>query len=81
MPIYDFYCPICLYNFESIEKIGTEVTSCPCCRYGNVEKVFSGTRFVPFKPYVEENLGDKPVEIKSKKQLRQECNKVGADYI
>jgi len=78
MPLYDFECEICGSIFESVEKIGADYTICNCGRLAH--KIFSGTRFVTFKPYIETNLGDKPVEIKSKKQLRQECNKVGADY-
>ena len=79
MPLYDFKCTMCQKEFESIEKVGAEYTICLCGRIAN--KIFSGTKFIPFKPYVETNLGDEPILIDNPKKLRQECNKVGADYI
>ena len=80
-PIYDFKCPICGNLFESIEKIGKCFVKCPDCGFPDARKIFSGTRFIPFKSYFETNLGHDPVEIKSKKQLRSECNKHGLDYV
>jgi len=80
MPMYDFKCKVCGLVFERIVNSNICEFECPVC-FDIAEKIFSGTKFIPFKPYIETNLGDKPVEIKSKKQLRQECNKCGADYV
>ena len=78
MPIYDFECRVCKSIFEEIVHPDRKFAMCKCGH--TAEKIFSGTHFVPFKPYIETNLGDEPIEIKSKKQLRRECEKVGADY-
>jgi len=82
MPIYDFKCEKCQKITEAIAPIvysGQQYITCEC---GYIAyRIFSGTHFIPFKPYIETNLGDEPVEIKSKKELRKECNKVGADYV
>ena len=79
IPIYDFKCGKCNNVFESIEKNNREVIRCRFCN-GFAWRIFTGTRFVPFKSYWEKNLGDEPIFIKSKKQLRKECNKRGLDY-
>lgn len=80
MPIYDFECPCCKLVFERIVNSNICEYECPVC-LGVAHKIFSGTKFIPFKSYIETNLGDQPVEIKSKKELRKKCNEVGADYV
>ncbi len=76
MPIYDFQCGDCHKIFENLGKAHLESCHCPECG-GIAKKIFSGTRFVPFKPYVEYDLGPKPVEITSKKQLEKELKSRG----
>ena len=76
MPLYDFKCEKCSHKFEEIVNIDISSTACPKC--GDVAlKVFSGTRFVPFRPYVEYNIGDTPIEITSKGQLERELKTRG----
>lgn len=31
MPIYEYVCPACGYEFEELVKINTEVADCPKC--------------------------------------------------
>jgi len=77
MPIYDFECTLCNKISEAIVPVDVNEIICPKCKTGDALKIFKGTKFIPFKPYVEYNLGEEPVEIKSKSHLEQELRKRG----
>ncbi len=47
MPIYEYGCPDCGHQFESLQKFSDEPTrECPACKAVNVKKKISATSFV-----------------------------------
>ena len=43
MPMYEYYCPICGYEFEVLQRMGegNEKLKCPNCKRPRPEKKFS----------------------------------------
>ncbi len=47
MPIYEYACPDCKHQFETIQKISEDpIKVCPSCGAENVKKLVSATSFV-----------------------------------
>ena len=47
MPIYEYQCPDCGYQFEQLQKINDEpIRLCPNCEQTHVRKLVSQTSFV-----------------------------------
>ena len=47
MPIYEYQCPHCGYQFEQLQKISDEpIRVCPNCEQTHVRKLVSQTSFV-----------------------------------
>ena len=47
MPIYEYQCPDCGYQFEQLQKISDEpIRVCPNCEQTHVRKLVSQTSFV-----------------------------------
>ena len=47
MPIYEYQCPDCGYQFEQLQKISDEpIRVCPNCEQTHVKKLVSQTSFV-----------------------------------
>jgi hypothetical protein len=79
MIIFDFECTVCGYIEEKIVENGISVSSCSKCDSIS-KKIFTPTKFIPFKKFVVENVGDEPLEVTSWKQLDAECEKRGLSY-
>uniref|UniRef100_A0A6M3L189 Putative regulatory protein FmdB zinc ribbon domain-containing protein n=1 Tax=viral metagenome TaxID=1070528 RepID=A0A6M3L189_9ZZZZ len=87
MPIYDWKCDNCNSEFESISKIGDTLAICPFCNFGTEHRVMSQlARIIDFDPYMETDLGDKPIYIRTKQDLKdalarhndgEEANRLG----
>jgi len=42
MPIYEYKCAKCDYEFEKIQKVGSTSPPCPKCGYGTYQILSSG---------------------------------------
>ena len=45
MPIYEYRCPECAHEFETIQKLSDPRPPCPKCGHGEVAKKVSRTSF------------------------------------
>lgn len=86
MPCYDYKCKICgRINTEfihSISKVDETIIECSVCREPMKRMLNLGVKMqVPvghfFEPYMEEDLGDDPVQINSFNHLEAEARKRG----
>lgn len=77
MPLHDFSCEGCGDTFERFSKMDAipDFLACPCG--GRAKRMPAKTNVYLFPEGWTENLGDEPVYIKSKKNLREECAKRG----
>ena len=76
MPLYDFKCLECEFEFEEFAKIADrEDVPCPSCScktkitLGNVDKKDW------FRPHMTEHFTDTPVLVKSKRHFKELCLK------
>lgn len=77
MPIHDLECPKCGAR-RNDEFVSTSSIKYPCDCGGFLRVVYDWKRSpAGFVPYIEENLGDKPIKIESNRQLADECRKRG----
>ena len=76
MPLYDFQCLKCNKEFEQFSKIDRRLSvKCSC---GGKTKVLLSTASKDwFKPSVWEDFTDYPIEVTSKKHLKELCKKHG----
>lgn len=86
MPLYNYRCPDCGYEFEefihSISKVDETLVNCPQCLTKAARLLNPGTKYQIatgnfFEPYMETDLGPEPVLIKSVDHLRKECEARG----
>lgn len=73
MPMYDFICKRCNFEFETCVPIAErdEVT-CKKCGARTSRKV-ARTKDDWFRPFVTEDFNGKPIEVKSKEHYKQLC--------
>jgi putative FmdB family regulatory protein len=87
MPIYEYKCKKCGSTKDKFNRMVDHKKGPRCC--GKVMGQHYGNYYVvgDIQPYLEENIGDKPVVVKSKKhreQLMKEngvYEKVGKNWI
>lgn len=81
MPLYDFECLTCGKQFENFCCINdleyfTIKQRCPKC--GNkVKRLIGGIKKDWFKPHINEDFDGTPIEVTSKKHLKELCKKHG----
>lgn len=81
MPLYDFKCKNCEKVFENFCCIN-EVESftiqlrCPECN-GKVDRLIGGVKKDWFKVHINEDFDGTPIEVTSKKHLKELCKKHG----
>jgi putative FmdB family regulatory protein len=88
MPLYGFRCPACGSEFEdfihSIAKVDETVTNCPVCLTPAVRLLSAPKHtFDPgsfFEPYVDTDITGSPIQINSRQQFFNECEKAGKGY-
>ena len=81
MPLYDFKCEGCgtveerLVSYEEREK--------QRCKCGHPMRVdwSRGFNYIPFKEGWYEHITDKPLYIRSKRELREACEKHGCESV
>lgn len=65
MPIYDVECESCGKTFENVWAGVHEVTTCPCG--APMKRLLGPTSVSPdLEPYLDDNLGQRPIWIKSR---------------
>lgn len=70
MPLYPFECEECQHEFAIFRKMDDspgESYECEECGK-QAKRIWSSVHIDVFKPFVEENAGDEPVEFTSKRQ-------------
>ena len=77
MPLYDFQCKKCSYEFEEFKKIKDYLTtSCPEC--GGESKLLITCRGRDwFRPFVSEDFDGTPILVKTKEHYKKLCRKHG----
>lgn len=77
MPLYDFKCRECRTVTDRFASIDTREVRCECG--GTAERIISTSYRVhgDIEPYVDENITDKPVLVKSKKHRARLLEKYG----
>lgn len=76
MPLYDIQCYECGYIEERLLSV-EEVPLCDSCSLPLHFKFGAEANFHPFREGMYEHIDLEPIYIKSRKQLRQECQKRG----
>ena len=77
MPLYDYKCWRCDYEFEEVSKIDDRSKmSCPKCT-GKCYPLTTCNKRDWFRAGIWEDFGDQPVEVTSKKHLRELCKQNG----
>jgi len=79
MPLYDFYCD-CGQKVEVFKKLEdyNSPTYCPMCNKEMKQDLSHHNKRDWFRPNeIWDNLDTRPIEITSKKHLREECKKRG----
>lgn len=76
MPIYNYRCS-CSHEFEAFEKMDDRALStCPKCNLMAEQTISRRAPAVHgFKYGVFEHITDEPVYVKSKKHLKELCNR------
>jgi len=76
MPIFCYECPACKHVFDAWNTINKRLeANCPECGT-KCKNLITSFNTKIFKPYVEQNLGDKSVLIKSIQHLKDEIKRV-----
>lgn len=77
MPLYNYLCPACSHSFEAINKMAHRACNkCPKCN--NMAKQTVSRRpasIIPFKYGDFEHIDINPVYVKSKKHMKELCNR------
>ena len=74
MPRYDFLCESCGIKDERVLPLARydAVQSCVACG-GDMTRLISAPCINPdWQPYIEENMGQKPVHVQSRAHYKQE---------
>lgn len=79
MPLYDFKCKKCgkvFENFCCINEVETFTikSRCPDCK-GKVDRLIGGVKKDWFKVFTSEDFDGTPIEVTSKRHLRELCKK------
>lgn len=79
MPLYDFKCKKCggvIEDFCCINELEeyTINKKCPKCR-GGVKRLIGGAKKDWFQVHVNENFDGTPIEVTSKRHLKELCKK------
>jgi putative FmdB family regulatory protein len=87
MPVFCYRCPHCGHIFEEFFHNREDGSVIPCASCGLACKrlLGSGTKYAIkvghfFEPYMEEDLGQDPVLIKSPDHFKAECEKRGLGW-
>ena len=71
MPMYEYECTLCGGIFEHIKPFGECYTVCVFCGCARVKKLISAPAIIEkFDPYMETDIYDKPIKIRTKQDLR-----------
>lgn len=73
MPIFEYHCKLCGYEFEAIRFVrGKNAdTECPLCGCGEVYKIISKLGIVEnFEGYYETDIGNKPIYMRHAQDVR-----------
>jgi putative FmdB family regulatory protein len=79
MPRYDFRCPSCGLTTERVLTLARydDPQGCESCG-GDMRRLISAPRVNPaWQEYLEENMGQDPVHIRSREHYKQELQKRG----
>lgn len=81
MPLYDFECPKCKKTFEKFCCINdlecyTIKQKCPICET-QLKRLIGGIKKDWFRPHINEDFDGTPIEVTSKKHLKELCKKFG----
>lgn len=79
MPLYDYRCKSCKYEFEEIAKICERYNvKCPSCS-GEVDIMINpkGKTLKFFPAGIWEDIGPEPLVINNRRELKEACEKHG----
>lgn len=79
MPLYEYKCNNCQFEWEEVKKIAERYdVQCPTCDSKDVKLLISAVHKDWFKPFWHEDLSpDGPVFVKSKSHYKELCKKYG----
>lgn len=78
MPTYTARCKACEHIQDYYEKIDNCYNTPPCEQCGNLtKKILTPSSVHVFKPYLDENISDRPVWVETKKQKKALLKKNG----
>jgi len=76
MPLYDYKCLECGKTFDSFRKVEERMTVyCPECGFTNCEQLLTTFNSKVFHDYIEHNIGENPIHIKSSQHLKDELKR------
>ena len=71
MPIYSYKCEKC-EKIQDLTKKIDDRDDCPECCGQTTKKIITNFKVHPdFEPYIDENISDRPILVKSKKHRLQ----------
>ncbi len=74
MPRYDYHCEECNLTWESFHTISErESEVCGKCGKRAKQLLSMGATVQTFTPHVYEDITDHPIEVTSKRQLKELC--------
>ena len=79
MPLYKYRCSSCENTFEELRRMDdrNKPISCPECGANSELTLSPNAKVFPFEPQFFDDLDVKPVWIRSKAHLKEECRKRG----
>ncbi len=81
MPLYDYECPTCGVFLDIWAGIDETDLQCGECHHP-MTRLISATRINPdIEPYLEHNMGDNPVWIKSRQHYYEEMSARGLNNV
>jgi putative FmdB family regulatory protein len=76
MPLYDYECLECGKTFDKFKKVEDRFSVyCPNCGFSNCQLLISKVNCKVFHDYIEHNICEKPIHIKSTRHLRDELKR------
>ncbi len=77
MPLYDYRCKKCRFEFESFNKIENRLNQkCPKCK-STCNLLITGVKKDWFRPGYWEDFSEEPIYVESKQHLKNLCKKYG----
>lgn len=78
MPVYEYQCEKCGKRQDKINRIEDHKNGPECC--GAVMRQHFGSYHVigDIQPYVDENIGDRPIVVKSRKHREKLMKQFGS---